>query len=373
MRSHDSRTDHARSSNAAKEDARPPGRSGPASPAAAVPGRAVAAVQLRVTAGGGAGVDMQAAASQGTSGAAGRLPFLDQIQRAFGRHDVGGIQAHTDGNAAAAARSMNAEAFATGDRVAFGGAPSLHTAAHEAAHVVQQRAGVHLKGGVGAAGDEYERHADAVADRVVAGASAEALLDTTGGGGAHSAVQHVIRNNGNNQVIDDYDLDNLTHAEAVFLDNQINQLRVWSADPADLVKIANALQAGPGEDEDDDEGEDGDEDGDEDGGSKQKAGELANLENRLRTLAKTAGGKDSSGHGKGKKIKSGHSKDRHQNGQKRKVQHKTAKVGSLQEALEAYRKAGGTAGDLAPSTVKLLNKSGVSWRGYLEPQDSDDD
>lgn len=67
---------------------------------------------------------------------------------------------------AAAAYGMGAEAFATGDRVAFAGSPDLHTAAHEAAHVVQQRAGVQLKGGVGEAHDRYEQHANAVADAV---------------------------------------------------------------------------------------------------------------------------------------------------------------------------------------------------------------
>jgi Domain of unknown function (DUF4157) len=52
---------------------------------------------------------------------------------------------------------MGATAYATGDRIAFAGAPDLHTTAHEAAHVVQQRAGVSLPGGVGQAGDAYER------------------------------------------------------------------------------------------------------------------------------------------------------------------------------------------------------------------------
>jgi hypothetical protein len=53
--------------------------------------------------------------------------------------------------------------------------------------VVQQRAGVSLKGGVGEEGDPYERHADAVADAVVSGRSAEALLDQTPGSGSVSA------------------------------------------------------------------------------------------------------------------------------------------------------------------------------------------
>ena len=120
---------------------------------------------------------VHAAAEHGTSGDAGGLPYQDVIQRAFGRHDVGGVQAHVGGAAREGAAAMGAEAFASGEHVAFAAAPSLHTAAHEAAHVVQQRAGVHLKGGVGEAGDPLEQHADAVADRVVRGESVEALLD----------------------------------------------------------------------------------------------------------------------------------------------------------------------------------------------------
>ncbi|MBE7449478.1 MAG: DUF4157 domain-containing protein [Kofleriaceae bacterium] len=133
--------------------------------------------------------DVHALADHGTSGAAETLPFMDQIQRSFGNHDVSGIKAHNDGAAEQASRGMGAHAFAVGDHVAFGGAPDLHTAAHEAAHVVQQRGGVQLSGGVGQAGDAYEQHADAVADAVVAGESAEALLDDVAGGTSAGAVQ----------------------------------------------------------------------------------------------------------------------------------------------------------------------------------------
>jgi hypothetical protein len=137
-------------------------------------------------AGGADEAQTQAAAAQGVAGAGGPLPHLDAIQQSFGAHDVSHVQAHTDEKAGEAAQQMGAEAFATGDQVAFGGgAPSLHTAAHEAAHVVQQRAGVQLKGGVGSEGDEHERHADAVADRVVQGRSAEDLLDRYGGHATH--------------------------------------------------------------------------------------------------------------------------------------------------------------------------------------------
>jgi hypothetical protein len=125
---------------------------------------------------------IHSAAALGISGPAGALPFRDQIQRSFGRHDVGHVKAHVDGNATEGAGAMGAEAFAAGDHVAFAGAPDLHTAAHEAAHVVQQRGGVQLAGGVGKTGDRYEQHADAVADLVVQGASSEALLDEHAGG-----------------------------------------------------------------------------------------------------------------------------------------------------------------------------------------------
>src|SRR6185503_7865439 len=59
------------------------------------------------------------AATSGISGPGGALPHLDVIQRSFGHHDVSGIEAHTSENAAAASRSMGAEAYATGSHVAF--------------------------------------------------------------------------------------------------------------------------------------------------------------------------------------------------------------------------------------------------------------
>src|SRR5439155_19376118 len=113
-------------------------------------------------------------AAAGTQGSAGPLPYLDKIQQSFGRHDVTHAQAHQDEAAAVASKAIGAEAFTTGDHVAFSGTPSLRTAAHEAAHVVQQRSGMQLAGGVGQEGDGFERHADSVADLVVQGKSAEA-------------------------------------------------------------------------------------------------------------------------------------------------------------------------------------------------------
>jgi hypothetical protein len=139
----------------------------------------VAPVQRKAT---GAAADNQVheAAQRGVAGGGSALPHLDAIQRAFGPHDVSKIQAHTGDAAARASTEIGAEAYATGNHVAFAGAPDLRTTAHEAAHVVQQRAGVQLKGGVGETGDAYERNADEVADRVVRGESAVDLLPGDG-------------------------------------------------------------------------------------------------------------------------------------------------------------------------------------------------
>ena len=133
---------------------------------------------------------VQAIAALGVQGSGGSLPYLDVIQASFGRHDVTGVRAHVSGESATSAELIGAQAYTTGNHVAFASMPDLHTAAHEAAHVVQQRAGVHLKGGVGEVGDAYEQHADAVADLVVQGQSAESLLNAFATGGTSTkAVQ----------------------------------------------------------------------------------------------------------------------------------------------------------------------------------------
>jgi len=121
------------------------------------------------------------AAGRGVATPSSAMPHGDAIQRAFGSHDISGVQAHTGPEVAAAAGGMNAEAYATGNHVVLGNSTDLFTAAHEAAHVVQQRGGVQLKSGVGEAGDAYERHADEVASLVVQGKSAEQALDRHAG------------------------------------------------------------------------------------------------------------------------------------------------------------------------------------------------
>ena len=129
------------------------------------PTRAANAVQLRVDDAAKTSAPTHEAAKLGLEGNSQALPYLDQIQRLFGPHDVRGVRAFVGGPAADASRAMGARAYATGNATAFAAPPDLHTAAHEAAHVVQQRAGVQLSGGVGQKDDAYEQHADEVADR----------------------------------------------------------------------------------------------------------------------------------------------------------------------------------------------------------------
>jgi hypothetical protein len=151
-------------------------------------------VQRRERGDAAAAGDVHTAAARGIASPAGQLPHLDRIQASFGPgHDLSRVQAHVGGAATEAAGAMGASAYATGDHVAFAAQPDLHTAAHEAAHVVQQAQGVSLYGGVGEVGDQHERNADAVADRVVAGESAADLLGDgkARGSGSPSTVQRL--------------------------------------------------------------------------------------------------------------------------------------------------------------------------------------
>ncbi len=128
------------------------------------------------------GAAPSAVAAQGLSGSGGALPFQSAIQESFGKHDVSGISAHTGAQAQGANSEMGSKGFAMGGSVGLSSSADLHTVAHEAAHAVSQNSGkgVSLYGGPDS---PSERHADAVADRVVAGQSAEGLLDAAPSGG----------------------------------------------------------------------------------------------------------------------------------------------------------------------------------------------
>lgn len=138
-----------------------------------------------------------AVAEHGIQGSGSELPYRAQLEAAFGAgHDLSHVQAHIGGTADEAGASLQAAAFATGHHLAFRATPSLHLAAHEASHVIQQAAGARPGSGSGSR-DALETEADAVADRVVRGESAADLLRpylrgaTTANGatGARDAVQ----------------------------------------------------------------------------------------------------------------------------------------------------------------------------------------
>jgi hypothetical protein len=126
------------------------------------------------------------AAARGVTTEAAPLPHREALEAGFGQ-DLSDVTAHVGGEAAATADAMGAEAYATGDHVVLPESPSLHTTAHEVAHVLQQRGGVSLLGGMGSAGDPYEREADALANRIVAGETG-VVRATTGPRGATSRL-----------------------------------------------------------------------------------------------------------------------------------------------------------------------------------------
>lgn len=132
---------------------------------------------------GGEPAAVHEAAHRGIATSATHLPHLEQIQRPFGKHDVSGVKAHVGGDAAASARAMGAQAYATGNHVVLSDGADLHTIAHEAAHVVQQRGGVQLKGGVDWAG-----WLDVAIRPDVYDAPVQREADSAGAAGVHSSV-----------------------------------------------------------------------------------------------------------------------------------------------------------------------------------------
>ena len=119
-------------------------------------------------------------AAQGLQGPARPLTHLDTLQRAFGRHDIRGMREHTGHVAGLALEALGAEGYTRGGRMAIAGSPDLYIQAHEAAHGVQQAVlgdRMSLADGIGVAGDQYEQQADAVAQAVLRGESAQPLLD----------------------------------------------------------------------------------------------------------------------------------------------------------------------------------------------------
>jgi hypothetical protein len=132
-------------------------------------------------------------AQRGIDSEGGPLPHAAQIQASFGRHDISSVRTHVGGRAADANRELGAQAFTSNGQIAFASQPDLRLAAHEAAHVVQQRHGVTLNGAIDQPGDDYERQADLVAHAVLRGESAEPLLNQMRGGGSTASPASVVQ------------------------------------------------------------------------------------------------------------------------------------------------------------------------------------
>ena len=136
----------------------------------------------RLEGSGGHRVDFAGIAPTGPTPRSGHpLPFLGEIQQSFGRYDVSRARAITGNAGAAEGRRLGAEAFTRGLDVTFASRPSLRTAAHEAAHVIQQLSGSEQIGNQHA--DADERQAETVAGRVERGHSSEDLLGANPAGG----------------------------------------------------------------------------------------------------------------------------------------------------------------------------------------------
>lgn len=110
------------------------------------------------------------------------------MESSFGA-DFSSVRVHSGSEAAAAAKSVQAQAFTVGDNIVLGEGKSTsdtRTLAHELTHVVQQRQGEvpgeSIGGGIKLSdpGDWAERQAEATADHVTSG----------GGSSAHAGHDH---------------------------------------------------------------------------------------------------------------------------------------------------------------------------------------
>ena len=108
------------------------------------------------------------------------LPLDRATRRTFESrfgHDFSGVRVHADDRAAEAARSLSAEAYASGHNLVFGrgryspGTPQgQRLLAHELAHVVQQRSGLSANAPLDTQHDPAELEAEANAQRFLSGA-----------------------------------------------------------------------------------------------------------------------------------------------------------------------------------------------------------
>ena len=121
--------------------------------------------------------DVAARTSAGSAG----LPHLDRLQPLFAGHDLRRIRVSDTSSDAETRRRVRAHAFTQGDRVSMPRDASVELAAHEAAHVVQQRSGSTSDG------PAAEAQANRVASRASVGLPVGAHLPAVRDGAAGRA------------------------------------------------------------------------------------------------------------------------------------------------------------------------------------------
>lgn len=115
----------------------------------------------------------QLAGNRAVAGLRARPPHEEDLRRSFGPHYPEGTIAITGPAAVEANTGLGTSGLAAGGAVAFAADPSLELAAHEMAHVVQQRRGL------GAAStQDHEEQARRIGEVTARGGSSAPLLDT---------------------------------------------------------------------------------------------------------------------------------------------------------------------------------------------------
>jgi hypothetical protein len=136
-------------------------------------------------------------AQQGFSGSAQEIPHRAAMEQSFGMN-FGGVKAYTDAPALKANEQLGANAYASGNQVAFSSSnPSQSLVAHELTHVVQhtggkpgaepsRKASDGSDGGIDTSG---EAQANAVESAVAAGKPASSVMGSVHGGGGVARKQ----------------------------------------------------------------------------------------------------------------------------------------------------------------------------------------
>lgn len=130
--------------------------------------------------------DAASTAVAGLSGSSSAIPYRAEMESRFGA-DFSSVQAYSGSAAGAACDALGANAYAVGDKVAFGSSsPDRGLVAHELTHVVQHRAsggaGAVASGAVSTRGSAAEREADAVESAVRSGGPMPAISAPIGAG-----------------------------------------------------------------------------------------------------------------------------------------------------------------------------------------------